>query len=235
MASKPAQQLIVALDHVKLSDALKMARQLRGRVQWVKVGSVLFTAYGPETVERLRKLGLQVMLDLKFFDIPNTVELSCKAAAQMGVSLITVHASGGPAMLEAALRGAAAGAKQAGVPRPKILGVTVLTSMGGSTPKAVTAEVLRLAKRVKAAGCDGVVASAREARQIRKQLGNKLDIVCPGIRPLDTALNDQKRTATPAQALKDGASYLVVGRPITEAPEPKKAVQKILQEMEDLS
>lgn len=234
MTSKANKQLIVALDYTELPLALAMARRLRSLVRTVKVGSVLFTAYGPKTVQRLRALGLEVMLDLKFFDIPNTVELSCRAAASLGVSLITVHASGEPEMLRAAVRGAAGGAKKARLPRPKILAVTVLTSVGRLTPKAVTAQVLRLARHAQEAGCDGVVASAQEAGILRKRLGGRLQIVCPGIRPAGAVAGDQRRVSTPAGALKSGADFLVIGRPITEAAQPLAAVKAILKEMEDV-
>ncbi len=227
-----AQRLIVALDYTELPAALAMARQLSSLIRVVKVGSVLFTAYGPKTVEQLRSLGLDVMLDLKFFDIPSTVELSCRAAAELGVSLITVHASGEPEMLKAAVKGARAGAKKARLKAPVILGVTVLTSVGKLSPKAATRKVLQLAQRAQKAGCGGIVASAQEASALRKQFGSRLKVVCPGIRPRYSSAGDQQRVATPAQALKAGADYLVIGRPITTAVNPKKAVQAILKEME---
>ena len=232
MRLQPAKQLIVALDYTELPAALAMARQLRSLIRAVKVGSALFTAYGPKTVEQLRSLGLDVMLDLKFFDIPSTVELSCCAAAGLGVSLITVHASGEPEMLKAAVRGAHAGAKKARRAAPVILGVTVLTSVGKLSPKTATRKVLQLASRAHKAGCGGVVASAQEAAALRRHFGGRLKIVCPGIRPQDASAGDQQRVATPSQALKAGADYLVIGRPITAAVNPKKAVQTILKEME---
>jgi len=232
MRLQSTQRLIVALDYTELPAALAMARRLRSLIRVVKVGSVLFTAYGPKTVEQLRSLGLDVMLDLKFFDIPSTVELSCRAAAALGASLITVHASGEPEMLKAAVRGARAGAKKAGLKPPVILGVTVLTSVGKLSPKAATHKVLQLAKRAQKAGCGGIVASAQEASALRSHFGSKLKIVCPGIRPRNSSVGDQQRVATPAQALKAGADYLVIGRPITAAVHPKKAVQTILKEME---
>lgn len=232
MFSKASKQLIVALDYTELPAALAMARRLRMLIRTVKVGSVLFTAYGPAAVWRLRALGLHVMLDLKFLDIPNTVGLSCRAAASLGASLITVHASGEPEMLRAAVLGARSGARKARLTRPKILGVTVLTSVGRLSGKAVTAEVLRLAKRAQEAGCDGVVASANEAETLRRHFGGRLRIVCPGIRPLDASAGDQRRVSTPAQALACGANFLVIGRPITAAGDPRAAVKKILKEME---
>ena len=222
---RAADRLIVALDVPTLAPALRMARTLRGAVHTVKVGSVLFTACGPPGIRRLRALGFQVMLDLKFFDIPNTVELSCRAAARLGVSLLTVHALGGATMLQAAVRGARSGARRGR--RPLVLAVTVLTSAPAST-----GQVTALARMAREAGCDGVVASAREARALRR-LFPRLRMVCPGIRPKASTRGDQRRVATPAQALADGADWLVVGRPITGARDPRAAAHAILRQMEE--
>ncbi len=208
-----------------------MARRLRGLVRIVKVGSILFTASGPAIIQRLRSLGFEVMLDLKFCDIPSTVEGSCRAAARHRIALLTVHASGEPAMLEAAVRGAREEASRARVPRPRILAVTVLTSVAARSPRQVRAQALALAAKAAAAGCDGVVASAQEAQALRRRFGRRLQIVCPGIRPAQTRAADQRRIATPGEALARGADFLVVGRPITEAPDPRAAAQRILDEM----
>ncbi len=209
--------------------------RLQGLVHTVKVGSILFTACGPLAIARMRSLRFQVMLDLKFYDIPSTVELSCRAAVRHRVSLITVHAAGSPAMLASAVSGAAAEARRMGTPRPLILGVTVLTSVkqGGSMP--VTGQVLRLAAQALESGCDGVVASAQEARPLRRRFGRRVRIVCPGIRPREMAAGDQQRVCTPAQALAYGADALVIGRPITDAPNPRSAVERILKEMEGVN
>jgi len=172
-----------------------------------------------------------VMLDLKFFDIPSTVELSCRVAARHRVSLLTVHASGERAMLEAAVKGAREEARRQRTTRPWVLGVTVLTSVGGAA--ATTAHVLRLSQRALSAGCDGVVASAQEAKALRRRFGTRLEIVCPGIRPLQAGRGDQHRVATPAEALDAGADRLVIGRPITAAANPRTATQRLLQEMEE--
>ena len=228
--SRADDRLIVALDDGELSAALRMARRLRGLVRTVKIGSILFTACGPVAVRRLRALGFSVMLDLKFFDIPTTVELSCRSAAWLGVSLLTVHASGGREMLAAAVRGARGGARRWA--RPKVLAVTVLTSIGAGTPAAIRARVLALAREARTAGCDGIVASAREADAVRRVVGPNGLVVCPGIRPAGSARGDQARVATPADALGRGADRLVVGRPITEARDPRAAARAVLREME---
>ncbi len=225
-------RLIVALDYPKLAPALAMARRLRGLVRTVKVGSALFTAEGPLAIQRLRALGLSVMLDLKFFDIPSTVELSCRAAVRHRVSLLTVHAAGGREMLEAAVQGAHREARRLGIRRPEVLGVTVLTSVGGQPSKWLKLKVLLLAELALEAGCDGIVASAQEAAALRKRFGRRLRIVCPGIRTTSASQADQRRVSTPAEALARGADALVVGRPVTAAAHPRAVVQAILNAME---
>jgi orotidine-5'-phosphate decarboxylase len=227
---RPADRLIVALDEPTLPQALRAARRLRGAVRHVKIGSVLFTSAGPQAVARLRAMGFGIMLDLKYFDIPNTVELACRAAAKLRVELITVHAAGGADMLAAAARGARDGAGQGR--RPRILAVTVLTSTAGG-PAQMRRRVLALAGEALRAGCDGVVASAQEARALRRRFGTSALIVCPGIRPRTAGRDDQARVATPGQALADGASLLVIGRPITGAPDPRQATRVILKEMHE--
>jgi orotidine-5'-phosphate decarboxylase len=221
-------RLIVALDTPALAPALAMARRLRGAVQTLKVGSVLFTAAGPEAVRRIRALGFQVMLDLKLFDIPNTVELSAQAAAALRVSLMTVHASGGREMLRAAVRGA----RRARAPRPSVLAVTVLTSAGAGPRRATETRVLALAREAVAAGCDGVVASAQEAQALRAAFGPRLLVVCPGIRLPSGPAHDQRRTMTPGQAIARGADLLVVGRPVTGAPDPRAAARALIDSAE---
>lgn len=218
---RAADRLIVALDVPTLPAALRCARRLQGLVRTVKVGSVLFTACGPEAIRRLRTLGFRVMLDLKFFDIPSTVEGSCRVASA-GIWALTVHAAGGEAMLRAAVRGAGR--------RARVLGVTVLTS-DGSARAGVTREVVRRAQAAVRAGCDGVVASAREAALLRRRFGPRLLIVCPGIRPSTTGPDDQRRVVTPAAAIAAGASHLVVGRPITRARNPRAAARAILADI----
>ena len=227
--ASPADRVIVALDYGEAQPALRMARQLTGLVRTVKVGSILFTACGPAIIQRLRALGLRIMLDLKFFDIPSTVEQSCLVAARHGVSLLTVHASGPREMLEAA----AAGAKAAGRPKPAVVGVTVLTSIGSASAAGMTRRVVALAQRAQAAGLDGVVASAREAAAIRRSLGSRALIVCPGIRTDADARDDQQRVSGPRNAIEQGADLLVIGRPVTGAQDPRAAVRGILGQLAD--
>ena len=231
-SSRAAQQLIVALDVSTAAQALAMGRRLRGLVRTVKVGSALFTACGPDVIRRLRALGFGIMLDLKFFDIPSTVELSCRAAVRHRVTLLTVHASGQPEMLRAAVLGARDEARRLRTAPPVVLGVTVLTSVGAGTTQAVRAHVLALAARAAAAGCGGVVASAHEAAAIRARFGTRLRIVCPGVRPAAAARGDQRRVVGPGDALRRGADFLVVGRPITGSRDPRQAARDMLSAME---
>jgi orotidine-5'-phosphate decarboxylase len=228
--SAAADRLIVALDFTAPQPALAMARRLAGLVRIVKVGSALFTAAGPTVIQRLRRLGFAVMLDLKFHDIPSTVELSCRAAARHRAVLLTVHAAGEAQMLEAAVRGARSEAARRRLPRPLVLGVTVLTSVRGAS--GVSSRVRQLAAKALKAGCDGVVASAQEAPALRRRFGRRLKIVCPGIRPAHARAGDQQRIVTPAAALAAGADWLVIGRPITGARHPRRAVSQLLDEME---
>lgn len=220
-----ADRLIVALDATTLAQALRLARALRGVVRTVKVGSILFTAAGPGIIRRLKALGFRVMLDLKFHDIPHTVERSCQAAARLGVSLLTVHAAGGPEMLAAAVRGS----RTAGRRSPLVLAVTVLTSAGAAGAQA---RVLALAKDAAKAGCGGVVASALDAAALRRRFGRRLRIACPGIRPASADRGDQKRVATPEAAVAAGADWLVIGRPVTGARNPRQAARGIVRGME---
>ena len=226
------KRLIIALDVAALASALRMARRLRGLVRTLKVGGALFTAAGPVVIRRLRTLGFHVMLDLKFLDIPSTVELSCRAAVRHRVAMLTVHASGGRPMLEAAVRGTREEAARQRAKRPLVLGVTVLTSVAGERSRRVMGRVSSLAGEALRAGCDGVVASAQEARSLRRRFGTRLLIVCPGIRPAWASRRDQRRVCTPGQALADGADALVIGRPVTAARDPRGAVLQILSEME---
>ena len=226
-------RLIVALDTPALAEAEALVERLRDAVDTFKVGSVLFTAAGPAAVEMVRKRGGQVFLDLKYHDIPAVVGGAVREAARLGVTLLTVHASGGAAMLRAAAEAAAA----AGRDRPRILGVTVLTSLDRATlarevgvPVAVEGHAVALAGLAMVAGCDGVVASPREAARLRAVLGRGALIVTPGVRPAAAAADDQARTATPAMAVRAGADYLVVGRPLTGAADPATAAAAILAE-----
>jgi orotidine-5'-phosphate decarboxylase len=237
----PRSSLIVALDFDSLSSAVKFARQVADLVGMFKIGGQLFTAAGPAAVREVAALGPGIFLDLKFHDIPNTVAgaiLSC--AAMPGVQLVNVHALGGKAMLHAAAQAISA-AQPMGADRPRLLAVTILTSMNEKTMRevgiggAAKARVVKLAQLSKTAGVDGVVASVQEARAIRKACGREFLIVTPGVRPKEKGSaskdDDQARTATPTEAIRAGADFLVVGRPILAAEDPRAATQAIVDEI----
>jgi orotidine-5'-phosphate decarboxylase len=226
------QRLIVALDVPDAASAARMAAQLEGVCQWFKVGLELFAAAGPAVLEPLLKRGHAIFLDLKFHDIPNTVAGAVRSAAGLGVHMMTVHAAGGPAML------AAARAALDGVPNaPTLLAVTVLTSMDAAqlaaigVPQSPAAQVEAMAQMAMAEGFRGFVCSPQEVEALRAATGPEGILVIPGIRPAGAGIGDQKRIATPADALRSGASYLVVGRPITQAANPAAAAEAILAEM----
>jgi len=226
----PRERLIVALDVPDAASAWRLVDRLSGAVGLFKVGSQLFTAAGPDFVRKLVGRGEKVFLDLKFHDIPNTVGHAVAAAASLGVSLLDVHGLGGRAMIQAA----AAALPAAG---PRLLAITILTShdeaslaelgVGGPLPDVVR----RLARLARAAGAHGVVASPQEIALLRESGGPELLIVTPGIRPQGAQAGDQARAATPAAALAAGADYIVVGRPISEAPDPAAAAAAIVAEM----
>ena len=221
-------RIIVALDFAAQEDALALAAMLDPKLCRLKVGKELFTAAGPVLVERLAGSGFEVFLDLKFHDIPNTVASACKAAAKLGVWMLNVHALGGSRMMEAA-RASLEGM----VKRPRLIAVTVLTSMGPGDLKELglpgdpRETVLRLAKLAHASGLDGVVCSAQEAAPLRQELGAGFCLVTPGIRPAFSAQDDQVRIVTPAEAIRLGSDYLVIGRPITKAADPLQALKQI--------
>jgi orotidine-5'-phosphate decarboxylase len=237
----PRSSLIVALDFDALSSAVKFAKQIADVVGMFKIGNQLFTAAGPAAVKEIAALDAGVFLDLKFHDIPNTVAGAVLSAAAMnGIQLVNVHALGGRAMLEAGVQAISAGVPM-GADRPRLLAVTILTSMNekamrevgiGGPPKT---RVVKLAKLAKSAGVDGVVASVQEARGIRKACGRDFLIVTPGVRPKERNASakpdDQARTATPAEAIKAGADFIVVGRPILAAQDPRAAAQAIVDEI----
>jgi orotidine-5'-phosphate decarboxylase len=226
------QKLIVALDVPDAGSASVLVDRLDDTCSWFKVGLELFIAAGPAVLEPILRRGHRVFLDLKLHDIPNTVAGAVRSAASLGVDLLTVHAAGGPAMLTAA-REALTGAAHA----PQLLAVTVLTSMDASQVGAIgigrspAEQVELIAKMGLAAGIRGFVCSPQEVGALRALTGPEGTLVIPGIRPSGGAAGDQKRVATPAQALQMGASYLVVGRPITQAADPAKAAEAILEEM----
>jgi orotidine-5'-phosphate decarboxylase len=224
--------IIVALDYPDAPAALAMAARLDPRLCRVKVGKELFTAAGPDVVRELAARGFDVFLDLKYHDIPNTVAGACRAAARLGVWMLNVHASGGEAMMRAARDAIAGGAKA-----PLLIGVTVLTSLADQDLARIgfranaNDTVLALAKLAAASGLDGVVCSAREAPVLRAALGNAFALVTPGIRMPGGDAGDQSRTVTPAEAVALGASYLVIGRPITAAADPVAALERIRESL----
>ncbi len=226
-------RLIVALDVTTAAEAQKLVQAVGDSVSTFKVGKQLFTAEGPKVVRDLVASGRKVFLDLKFHDIPNTVAGAVRSAAGLGVSMLTVHASGGAKMLRAA-----ADAANSGKNPPLVLAVTVLTSLGDGDLQEigvggrVADQVMRLAKLARESGCRGVVASPQEVKQLRAALGAGFALVTPGVRPAGADAGDQARVATPAEAIRNGASHLVVGRPITEAKDPAKAAEAILKEIE---
>jgi orotidine-5'-phosphate decarboxylase len=230
------ERLIVALDFPTPEPALRLAQELGNSAGWLKVGKQLFTAAGPDLVRRLIAADHRVFLDLKFHDIPNTVAGAVGSAAALGVGMVNVHASGGRAMLQAAVAAAAESAAR-GKTKPLVLAVTVLTSLGDADLAEIGIagpaldQVLRLAELAFKAGCDGVVASAREAQEIRKRIGPDFLIATPGIRPTAEKTDDQSRTLTAAEAIRSGASYLVVGRPINAAQDPHAAAEQMVGEI----
>ena len=225
-------RVIVALDYSTAAPALEFAKRVSPQDCRLKIGKELFTATGPALVETLVKQGFDIFLDLKFHDIPNTVAGACKAATQLGVWMLNVHASGGRAMMEAARAAVGDGAG-----RPKLIAVTLLTSMG---PKEINevgltgdapATVRRLATLARSSGLDGVVCSAQEAAMLRGECGKDFCLVTPGIRPASASKDDQQRVMTPAAAVAAGADYLVIGRPVTQAQDPVATLAAINQEI----
>jgi orotidine-5'-phosphate decarboxylase len=226
-------RIVVAMDYDNAHDCLAMARRLSPALCRLKVGKELFTACGPQVVEQLMGLGFEVFLDLKFHDIPNTTAKAVKAAAELGVWMVNVHASGGERMMVAAREVL----EQRSGPRPLLIAVTVLTSMDASDLHAVgvdrepQAQVMHLAELTRRCGLDGVVCSAREATDLRAAMGPDFCLVTPGIRLETDAPDDQRRTLTPAAAVAAGSSYLVIGRPITRAPDPVASCRAILDQI----
>jgi orotidine-5'-phosphate decarboxylase len=230
-------RIIVALDQPDAAGALACARALAGRARWVKVGMTLFYAEGPPVVLALREAGFDVFLDLKLHDIPHQVAGAARAIASLGVRMITVHASGGADMMEAAVEGAREGAEAAGIAPPAILAVTVLTSMDADALASVGVadspadQVAGLAALARTARAAGVVCSPAEAGAMRALLGPTALVVTPGVRPLWAEAGDQARIDTPAAALRAGASHLVIGRPITGQDDPAAAFDRIVDDI----
>ncbi len=229
-------KIVVALDYADAVSASELVNQLNPTLCRIKVGKELFTAAGPQLVEKFVDQGFGVFLDLKFHDIPNTVSKACEAASKLGVWMLNVHASGGQPMMEAAREGVARSGKN-----PLLIAVTVLTSMNQQTLEQIGVgrplqdQVLNLASLTKQSGLDGVVCSAQEAKLLRQHLGQDFCLVTPGIRPANASLDDQSRVVTPATALQDGASYLVIGRPITQAASPIAALEAIAADIASIA
>lgn len=237
------EKLIVSLDVSDMTQLKSLVERLGPSVVFYKVGAIPFTMFGPEVIYYLKQSGKKVMLDLKYHDIPNTVARACEGALSMGVDLITVHTSGGFSMLEEAVKAVLTGAAGSNTEKPKLLGITVLTSIDeayfndlfGNVQRTLAEQVIFLAQLARSAGLDGVVASPKEIVPIRQSCGQDFLIVTPGIRPAqkDVTEDDQARTMTPKEAIQFGADYIVVGRPIVKADDPVAAAEVILKEMED--
>ncbi|MDQ7010576.1 MAG: orotidine-5'-phosphate decarboxylase, partial [Mariprofundaceae bacterium] len=227
-------RIIIALDYPSADAALSLATQLDAQRCRLKIGKELFTRSGPPVVEKLVQMGFDIFLDLKYHDIPHTVARACQAAADLGVWMMNVHTLGGQAMMQAARDALGTAAD-----RPLLIGVTLLTSMDQTTFEQIglqgsmTDTVLRLAKLAAHSGLDGVVCSAQEALQLRQQHHPDFLLVTPGIRPANSEQGDQRRTMTPAQASAAGSHYLVIGRPITQAPNPMAALNAIEDSLRD--
>ena len=226
--------MILPLDYGSLAPAVEMARRLRGVVGLFKIGFQLFTSGGPAAVEKISRYG-KIFLDLKFHDIPNTLAGAVRSACELpGIEIMHVHALGGLEMMRAARE-----ALPKSGTRPKLIAVTVLTSHDARSLARVGVSgtpadrVIKLAALARQAGLDGVVCSAQECARLRRKFGEQFLLVPGGIRPAGAAVNDQKRVATPGEAIRNGASYLLVGRPITAAKNPRKAAEEIVREMQD--
>jgi orotidine-5'-phosphate decarboxylase len=234
---KPRERLIFALDVEHFGEAQRLVGLLKGHIGLFKVGKQIFTHAGPKVIDMIRRKAEHVFLDLKFHDIPNTVAKASEEAAKLGAAMFTVHSMGGYEMMKRAVESSRNVAKQLNVPKPLILAVTILTSMDQATLEEVgiqtplEEQVIRLATLAKKAGVSGVIASPREISLIRERCGPDFLIVTPGVRPASATKDDQKRTLTPGEAVRAGADYIVVGRPIKDAEDPVKAADEIVREM----
>ncbi len=232
--NNPKSHLIVALDVPDRAAAIRMTDQLSGHVGYFKIGLELFTREGPGLVQEIRDRGEKIFLDLKLHDIPNTVRGAVRSACRLGVDMLTVHASGGSNMLSAASQEALESKSP-----PLLLAVTALTSLSEDEMKKLGVSgsmerwVERLAELAQSSGMRGIVASNKELPMLRRKFQSKLKFVIPGIRPVGTAIQDQSRTATPAEAIRAGADYIVVGRPIVQAPNPAQAADSIVDEIKN--
>lgn len=236
--SSAVSRVFVALDTTSVADAVDRARAMRGAVAGVKLGLEFFSANGPAGVRQVVAEGLPLFLDLKFHDIPNTVAGAVRAVTPLGPFMLNVHAAGGAAMMRAALDASADTAAKVGVRRPRLIAVTVLTSLGDDDLAAIgqqgpaSDQVRRLAALAQEAGLDGVVCSPQEIELLRRDCGSDFVLVTPGIRPAGAAAGDQKRVMTPAEAVRRGAHYLVIGRPITAAEDPAAAARAIAADID---
>jgi len=240
LKEKAKPEVIVALDVELRESAMGLVAELRDDIGFFKLGSRLFTAEGPSIVKEIGRAGADIFLDLKFHDIPATVAGSVRAAAALGVRMMTLHTTGGVDMMRAAVRAAREVSQEEDKPHPLLVGVTVLTSLSDGdlasiAPGAggVADMVMRLAQSAKRSGLDGVVSSVEEAAKIKNEFGDDFIVVTPGIRPAGYAKGDQKRVATPAFAKESGADFIVVGRPVIEAESPAKAAAGILKELRE--
>jgi orotidine-5'-phosphate decarboxylase len=231
------ERIIVALDVSRREEMEALVDKLRPVIKIFKVGGELFTSCGTEAVDIIRRKGCKVFLDLKFYDIPNTVMKAARAAAKQGVHMFTVHTLGGLKMMKQAAEGAREEAERLNIAPPIILGVTILTSLDKNDMKsvgingAVQDQVLKLVKLAEEAGLDGVIASPNEVSEIRKNAKKDFLVVTPGVRPSWHQNSDQKRVASPKETIDRGADYLVIGRPITASDDPREAADKILEEI----
>ena len=236
----PDSKLIVALDVADFKEAEEWVRRLSPRVNLFKVGSILFTKEGPRVIEMIRRKKGEVFLDLKFHDIPNTVSEACRVATRLGVWMTNLHIMGGEKVLAETVSAVKEEAALKKLRKPIVLGVTLLThldkqslgSLGWEFPGEMDREVIRLAKLARSHGLDGVVCSPQEVRMVREACGKEFVIVTPGIRPAGARLHDQKRVSSPKEAIRAGADYIVVGRPILENEHPLEMVGAILEEIQ---
>ncbi len=233
-----SEKIIVALDVATFDKATELMDQLDETARALKVGSQLFTSIGPDVIREVKKRGKWLFLDLKFHDIPNTVARAAEVATELGVDMFNIHISGGLEMMRSAAEATKSKASELGIEKPIVLGVTILTSIDAPTlqevfgsTKSLEEQVVHMAKLAQRAGLDGVIASPQEIKSIRTACGDDFVIVTPGVRPEWASSDDQKRTMTPGEALAAGASYVVIGRPIRQAPEPANALARILQEV----
>jgi orotidine-5'-phosphate decarboxylase len=238
---KPGERIILALDVAEYEEAIRLVRTFRDHVEIFKVGSELFTAVGPRIIKEINFMGKKVFLDLKWHDIPNTVGKSVRAAAQLGVFICNVHTSGGFAMMKEAAETLSRFCLEHDIERPRLIGVTVLTSIDNnalrdelSVTVRMDTQVKHLASLAQRAGLDGVVASAEEAGMIRSRFGPGFIIITPGIRPSWAARDDQKRALSPREALRRGADYLVIGRAVTSQDDPLGSLNRIVEELSGL-